>query len=138
VQASAAYAQITVLVEELYAAERISLRFARYLGSPQELWARSYAQWVAVNSGSARLKAELDSAREHWYADTGPYLYEQWDDQDFVPLALALDALFASGAQLSAPVGETPLPVLPSNLGLLESSPLALAASTASDTVFLP
>ena len=106
VKATAAYAELDRLLNDLYAEGRISLRMASYFGSPEELWARSYAQWVAVRSGDVQLAAELDRAREYWYAEAGPYLPEQWEDDDFAPIASALDRVFAERVHLCAPVRE--------------------------------
>lgn len=55
----------------------------------EELWARSYAQWVATRAGTALLTADLQRARagERRFA-------AYWRDDDFAPIATAIDALF--------------------------------------------
>ena len=55
----------------------------------EELWARSYAQWVATRADTALLMADLQRARvgERRFA-------AYWRDDDFVPIATAIDALF--------------------------------------------
>jgi hypothetical protein len=57
-----------------------------------ELWARSYAQFVAIRSGHFRLRASLDAMRSRESDDV--YLPRQWDDDDFVGIGAAIDALF--------------------------------------------
>lgn len=56
----------------------------------KELFARSYAQYVVVESGDLALRAELDHARKA----PGAIMYpEQWPDDDFEPIRQALDGL---------------------------------------------
>lgn len=64
--------------------------YRRYLLSPREEFARSYSQWVAVRSGNRRLLDDLAKLR----AEPGVLPY-QWADDDFEPIARALDDLFA-------------------------------------------
>jgi hypothetical protein len=55
----------------------------------EELWARSYAQWVVTRADAAFLMADLRRARE------GERRFAAyWRDDDFVPIAAAIDALF--------------------------------------------
>lgn len=49
-----------------------------YFNDPTEIWSRAYAQWVAKNSGSAMLKAQLDQAID------GEYGYWKWDDFELI------------------------------------------------------
>lgn len=58
-----------------------------YLLGPRELFARSYCQYVAVRSGDVELLKELEIARQANYR-------EQWHDDDFSPIAAALDDVF--------------------------------------------
>lgn len=63
--------------------------YIRYLFLPHELWARAYSQYVALRSGDPTLKAQLDRLRRR-----GPLYYPvQWDDDDFEPIAKAIDEL---------------------------------------------
>ena len=55
-----------------------------------ELWARSYAQYIATKSGSAALMRELNEVRN----GTNDYRFAQWDDADFKPISAAMDVLF--------------------------------------------
>ena len=57
-----------------------------------ELWARAYAQYVVMRSGSRTLLDQLDEVRRP-VAET-IYLPRQWDDDDFVQIADAIDRLF--------------------------------------------
>lgn len=62
---------------------------ASYLRDSRELFARSYAQWIADRSGSGVLKSQHDFIRS---VDN---LY-QWSDSEFKPIGLALDNYFSS------------------------------------------
>jgi hypothetical protein len=70
----------------------IGPRTRSYLTSPVELFARSYAQWVATRSQD---RAMMTRVREI-LADRAPYhRRSQWEEADFEPIAKALDKLFA-------------------------------------------
>ncbi len=67
-----------------------------YLLSEHEIFARSYAQWIATRSGDPAGLAELkkyqtedNSMRTHRVAN-----YRQWQDDDFKPIGEALDRIF--------------------------------------------
>ena len=67
-------------------------RTLSYAVERQEAFARAYAQWIAVRSGSAAMRGELDlilSGRAG-----SPLRY--WGHDDFLPVAAALDRLFMS------------------------------------------
>lgn len=70
------------------AALRVFQRHLSYLLGRDELFARSYAQWVARRIDDAQLADELMRAQ---LAQDVP---RQWADNDFEPVAAALDALF--------------------------------------------
>lgn len=62
-----------------------------YLLSPDELWGRSYAQWVALRSGN---EAMLDSV-EYWLASSElSTSARQWGKPDFERVASTIDAIF--------------------------------------------
>lgn len=61
----------------------------RYLLSDKEVWARSYAQYVATRSGNEAMLAQLAEQRKDQL-----YGERQWDDDDFQPIARAIDNLF--------------------------------------------
>lgn len=65
---------------------------ATYLLKPEETFARAYAQWIALKSGSKTLKKDLARFRKLPGVDA----HRQWSDENFAPIADALDALFAS------------------------------------------
>jgi hypothetical protein len=52
-----------------------------------ELWARSYAQYVAHRSGDPIIRGQISSVR-------GKYAPLHWTDSDFEPIATAMDKLF--------------------------------------------
>jgi len=67
-------------------------RYYTYLTSPEEVWARAYAQYIVHRSGDAALKKQLDGERAR---KTGiKYNPRQWDDDDFEPIARSMDKLF--------------------------------------------
>lgn len=74
------------------AAERAAVEGAirshvEYLLGPNELFARSYCQYIAIRSGDADLRQELEITLQ-------PAYREQWEEEDFEPVAAALDKLF--------------------------------------------
>jgi hypothetical protein len=59
---------------------------------PDECWARSYAQYGATRSKMISLHRNLESLRAR---DPRKVYYPlQWDDDDFIPIAEAIDQLF--------------------------------------------
>jgi SPP1 gp7 family putative phage head morphogenesis protein len=56
----------------------------------RELWARSYAQYIAHKSGDIELLRQLDIIRN--VPDLGSLI--QWSESDFAPIAAAIDDLF--------------------------------------------
>jgi hypothetical protein len=57
-----------------------------------ELWARSYAQYVATRSDHTSVRAGLDAMRSRESDDV--YLPQQWDDDDFAEIDAAIEELF--------------------------------------------
>lgn len=66
-----------------------SVPFIRYLLDEKELWARSYAQYIATRSGNEAMLEQVETQRQ-------AKLYEsrQWSDEDFEPVAESIDRLF--------------------------------------------
>jgi hypothetical protein len=62
------------------------------LTSADEIWARSFAQFVAMRSGDLTLMAELAELRTG--SLRGMYYLLQWTDEDFRPIADEIEALF--------------------------------------------
>jgi SPP1 gp7 family putative phage head morphogenesis protein len=58
-----------------------------YWKSRRELWARSYSQFIATKSGDQRMLAELKAIRE------GHAPWRQWADDDFKPIAKAIEEI---------------------------------------------
>lgn len=71
--------------------DRISVQpdYAAYLGKFEELWGRSYAQYIAVRSRDETLLKQVEARR----SKTGPYPL-QWSDREFGPIAEEFDSLF--------------------------------------------
>lgn len=67
-------------------------RHVEYLLGYDELWARSYAQFIAERSMDATLLAALDLTRPP--ATIGQLYPAQWSTADFAPVARAIDTLF--------------------------------------------
>jgi SPP1 gp7 family putative phage head morphogenesis protein len=68
-------------------------KWARYATSWEELWARSYAQWVAVRSGDKTMLQELTKIKTESTLEA--YRLSQWGAAEFEPIAKAIDDLFA-------------------------------------------
>lgn len=62
--------------------------YIRYLLDPREMFARSYAQWIATETGDAGLLKEILEDETF-----GPYP-GQWSPEDFAPLAKAFRKVF--------------------------------------------
>lgn len=58
----------------------------------EELWARSYAQFVATRSDSLPLERALDAIRKQ--TSEALYYPRHWADDDFVPIDAAIEELF--------------------------------------------
>jgi len=65
-----------------------------YLLNPAELFARSYAQYIATKSGDPTLLHQLAAERIWWYPMAGVVpIPIQWDPADFAPIEAALEAV---------------------------------------------
>jgi SPP1 gp7 family putative phage head morphogenesis protein len=65
----------------------ITSKESDYFLSPVELWARSYAQYIAVKTGDQALREEIAIARGH-------KAWRQWTPKDFKPIMKEIDKLF--------------------------------------------
>lgn len=70
----------------------VELRYIEYLLQNEELWARSYAQFIAVKSGHPALREQLDRLRQR--PERRLYHGPQWDDEDFLPIMTEIEAAF--------------------------------------------
>lgn len=71
-------------------ASGISQHHLEYLTQDAELWARTFTQWVVTRSGDATFRQYL------YHATTANrVVYYQWSEEDFGPIAEAIDTLFA-------------------------------------------
>lgn len=85
-------------VEQAVTADRTlagATSYKKYLLSPIELWARSYAQWIATRSGAEDLLERLEALRNGQVYGMAPS--SQWSDADFLPIAQELDKLLLGG-----------------------------------------
>ena len=65
----------------------VDANFIQYSKSPSELWARSYAQFIATESSNSTLKAELAVKLTNDFPN-------QWQETDFAPIEKAIYNLF--------------------------------------------
>lgn len=68
-------------------------RARAYVLNPKELWARSYAQFIATEAGDATLGAELDAMLAHQVNAKRRLIPLQWQPDDFTVVAEAIQAL---------------------------------------------
>lgn len=66
----------------------LSRRQLDYLLGYEEIWARAYSQYIATRSQNRVLLEQVERIRQ-----TGVY-DQMWTDEDFAPVALAIDRLF--------------------------------------------
>lgn len=71
---------------------RLTTASINYLASPHEVWARAYAQFIAVRSNNPTLLAELESTRSQ--ITRGRSAAVQWDDDDFAPIDSEIERIF--------------------------------------------
>jgi hypothetical protein len=67
-------------------------RRAERLVVVEELWARSYAQFVATRCGDETLRGSVATLRRR--EPGGLYWPRQWDDDDFAEIEAAIESLF--------------------------------------------
>ncbi len=67
-------------------------RYIEYLLQNEELWARSYAQFITVKSAHPELRDQLDRLRSR--PERRLYHGPQWDDEDFLPILAEIEAVF--------------------------------------------
>lgn len=99
-EASQSSSAVRGLLDLLNGPERIELRgvmvrvpkdYIAYLLDPREVWARSYAQYVAVRSGDPVLLEQLARAQR----PAGVLaLQRQWQEEDFQAIMEAIDEVF--------------------------------------------
>lgn len=96
VQASAAHAEWNRLLagpsrlQVGQATVKLDKKWLRYILSDKELFARSYAQWIATRSGDSVLLRQLASRQPA----ASVLHYDHWSDADFRPIAEAMAELF--------------------------------------------
>jgi hypothetical protein len=68
-------------------------KYLSYLLRKREIWARAYSQYIARKTGNAQALSQLNKLRER----SGQVYYaKQWEDDDFEPIAKAIDELLKS------------------------------------------
>jgi hypothetical protein len=69
---------------------RVKRQYAGYLNSPDESFARAYAQFIAIRSGDPRLLAGLNALT---YDGSGVNYMEQYSDEDFARIEGPMERL---------------------------------------------
>jgi len=69
---------------------RIDYDFVKYLLDPREVFARSYHQWITMESGNAALAKDF----ANFIGEVSPQYPVQWADDDFAPIAKAFRKVF--------------------------------------------
>lgn len=71
----------------------VNRKYLRYLLDTREVWARSYAQYIATKSRDPAMIAQLRDMQQR--ISTAPIKYQhQWSDDDFEPVLKSMDELF--------------------------------------------
>lgn len=70
----------------------VDKRYVEYLLEAEELWARSYSQFVATQSRDPALLRQLAQERDR--PVNGIYYPKHWDDADFLPILTEMETLF--------------------------------------------
>ena len=76
----------------------IPFQVVRNYRKPEELWARSYVQYIASRSGNEELYRTIRESQ--MMADSG-MIPAYWEDDDFEPIAEAMDEVFRSKGWLN-------------------------------------
>lgn len=66
--------------------------YVGYLLKAEELWARSYSQFIATKSRDSVLLRQLEQERER--PASGVYYPKHWEDADFQPILAEMEAIF--------------------------------------------
>ena len=69
----------------------IQKSYVDYLLESEELWARSYTQFITTKSGNSELREQLNRLRDR--PARSLYYWEQWDDDDFLPVLAEIEAV---------------------------------------------
>jgi hypothetical protein len=70
----------------------VDLPYVQYLLKYNELWARSYVQFIALGSRDRLLRTDLDARRLR--PDGMVYVPRSWDDEDYEPIERMVETLF--------------------------------------------
>jgi hypothetical protein len=102
--------------------QRVDFNYVGYLLNEQELWARSYAQWVATESADPALVAELEGI-----VDGSKVYPRQWAADDFEPIRDAIRQVLEEGGHLRVvpEFAEVPVEAAPAAAGELTFAPTA-------------
>jgi hypothetical protein len=91
----------TPTYKTLQANRSLMPKYVDYLNTPTEMFARSYAQWVATKSQNPTMMAELAILRGTKGQKNVP---NQWLDNEFAPVSRAFDAMFGRRGLTTNPV----------------------------------
>jgi hypothetical protein len=93
IDSSAASKRIAAIYAKVAGKSAEAASHLEYLARRSEQFARAYAQYVAKRSGNKLLLKQLEDMRK--LRDARGYLPMQWEDDDFEPIAKAIEALLA-------------------------------------------
>lgn len=81
---------------------KVQGRHGQYLRSPEELWARTYTQWVGTRTADPIITEGIAGSRARRTPETDRFGagLDHWPDDEFKPIADAMDALFRAGGML--------------------------------------
>jgi len=104
---TAAYRTLRQRMKKAEQKQSKNARYYAYLLRPREVFARAYAQWIAHKTGDGEMRKMLD--RERARKAGVKYNPRQWDDDDFAPLAKAMDHLFGELGWLRGKTPKSPV-----------------------------
>ncbi len=82
---------VTVVQGKLTSTCKVDKRYVNYLLQDHEVFARAYSQWIATRSEDPEMMAELSHMIR--FGEKRTYK-DQWDHDDFKPIAAEIDKLF--------------------------------------------
>lgn len=68
-------------------------RHLSYMGSPEEMFARAYSQYISRKGGDKAMKSEMAEQIKESQGAPSSYPY-QWTDEEFAPIERAFDEMF--------------------------------------------
>ena len=86
-------------IKDIESDGRLPLESREYLLTDHEIFARAYAQWIAVRSNNGTMKREIKSFQDRFARGEIPHV--QWMDDDFKAIAKEIDKIFKNRGWLN-------------------------------------